>query len=351
MTLWNRRSLVSQKGSASFLTPILDICLSMTIITLSPSVLTYLEYVDRANENLPTSLPSPDQIDSLRAIYEELWRRYLELAAQLRQKPSGDQLPQVDMERLRKIWEELMRVIEALRQEIGRLQNQQESHHQQDAQTQKRLQELRTLLEELQKKIAEAEKQLQHLRYTREQLELIKKLKEQIESLKRELEKERQREKDLNEKIAKALRKLNQFTVAISAHPRVKRPEDLRPKYVIISKARITPIEEPYYVEEYDTISLGDLVLKRLKLRFVREGPPASETLEPGSEFGRWLEGIDPHKHYVLMFVTADSFETFRLVRDQLRKRGILCGWQPDPVGNEDIYPRPGGPQQPRVIQ
>jgi hypothetical protein len=37
------------------------------------------------------------------------------------------------------------------------------------------------------------------------------------------------------------------------------------------------------------------------------------------------------------MYVDPASFETFRAVREELRKRNLRSGWQPDEVGNEDF--------------
>ncbi len=339
-----------RKADVSLLMPVLDVCLAMTIITLSPGALLYVQHRQVLCSDTARPVVSQQQIDRLRAQQEELRRQYEQLLTQLHKKPPVDPQPSGKLPDLQRNQQDLNSSIEALRQEIARLRNLLETSQPTDTQTQKRLQELRQLLKDLQNKIAQAQEELKQLQYTREQLEKMKQLQQEIEKLQKEFQQAQQEWNHLQEQIARLeaeLRRMRENAEIIKVHPRIKYPENMTPKGLIIYKAKLTPITAPYYqrVEEEKELIPG-LRIRMPILRFVREGPPASEALQPGSDFYEWLDQIDPKKEYVFMYVCPDSFQTFAAVREELRRRNILCGWQPDEVGNEDIYPRfaPGPP-------
>lgn len=97
-------------------------------------------------------------------------------------------------------------------------------------------------------------------------------------------------------------------------------------------------MEPPYYPEKKaDTLVLVPGGIRTGTLEFVRAGPSASEAFQPGSELFEWMKGIGPEREYMFMSMDAHSFETVRAVRTELRKRGMLVGWEPDEKGNEDV--------------
>ncbi|MCS7304958.1 MAG: hypothetical protein NZ602_07610 [Thermoguttaceae bacterium] len=319
----------ARKAEVSLITPIFDVCLTMTIITLSPGVLQYVQWEQMRHGAEEPGLTQQD-IERLRTQYQELWRRYEDLLVQLRQKASPEEQAPVDIHRLQAAQQDLHNQIEALWQEIERLRQLLEKSRPADAQTQKRREELQRLLEELQREIVQAEEQLKRLCYTKEQLEKINQLKKAIEQLRRQLDEAQKKGGALNEQIARLEAKLRENALVIKVHPRARHPEGMQPYGVIVHQGTLTPIKPPYY-EGFRI--LGGKIL----IRFVRSGPSASDAFQPGSEFLQWINSIDPKKEYVVFLVAPDSFDTFRVAREELRKRNIACGWEPHEEGNGNV--------------
>jgi hypothetical protein len=60
-----------------------------------------------------------------------------------------------------------------------------------------------------------------------------------------------------------------------------------------------------------------------------RRGGDAGQALAKDSDFMKVLDRVDPRTQYVFLLVDSRSFETFRAIRAELRRRNIENGWQP----------------------
>jgi hypothetical protein len=106
---------------------------------------------------------------------------------------------------------------------------------------------------------------------------------------------------------------------------------------VMLSQGTVTPVRSPYYSSRQNG-QAQELVL-------VRWGEAVDRALSPGSDFVRFLDGIDPTRQFVVLGVTADSFETFRTVRKYLKWRGIPLGWEPVLATSVGVYSDPRDPR------
>jgi len=78
------------------------------------------------------------------------------------------------------------------------------------------------------------------------------------------------------------------------------------------------------------------VMVKRFKLIPVRDdvGQPLSQALSAGSNFRGILSDHDPQHTTVTVWTYPDSFEAFRLLKDELFRKGYLTAGRPLPAGH-----------------
>lgn len=80
-----------------------------------------------------------------------------------------------------------------------------------------------------------------------------------------------------------------------------------------------------------------DVHLRKLTLQAVRKQNHGGETVDkaqmPNSEYGRFLDRLDPREHVLQFAVYHDSFDTFRTVRKLAWDRGLELDWVPHAPG------------------
>jgi hypothetical protein len=190
--------------------------------------------------------------------------------------------------------------------------------------------------EELSNKVRDKQKQLEALEKEKFALEELlcqsrnmDKRKAQITEQLRELEGKNIRLKD---KIAEIKRKqLEGRTLQVQSTPMVNLNTERGPKYVSLSKATIVPVCEPYYTFSRLIVPCGDGQYEQVT-KVSQNGHPGEsvdEALSEGSNLFDFLEKIETSKDFVALLVDSSSFETFRAVRELLRRRDIPFGWIP----------------------
>ena len=73
-----------------------------------------------------------------------------------------------------------------------------------------------------------------------------------------------------------------------------------------------------------------------------RRGGNMSDALAKGSDFLKVVEGLDRKREYVFLVVDPASFETFRTIRAELRRRDIDSGWNPSYAVNFNFVAQGG---------
>jgi hypothetical protein len=84
--------------------------------------------------------------------------------------------------------------------------------------------------------------------------------------------------------------------------------------------------------------------LEQFTLQPVSEnlGQPLTQALQPGSDFRQLLDGLDPNRYTITVWVYPDSFEQFRTLKQDLYQRGFLTASRPLPE-NQPIGGAPTG--------
>ena len=92
---------------------------------------------------------------------------------------------------------------------------------------------------------------------------------------------------------------------------------------VILTNGRVVPIEKPYVLAE--RTSTGGVAV-----RPARAGLTVEEAFRPDASLARVIAAAAFRQTgRVVLLVTADSFGTFRAVRERLTREGVDFGWEP----------------------
>ena len=196
--------------------------------------------------------------------------------------------------------------------------------------------------EEDRKRLEEERKELE------QQLDELEKKLEDLLKRQKDLGKEKQRIETFQENIAETDQQLKDAQDAnrqaqdqidvmsrpavpkdflVETTPRFQAERDREAVFVLINQGTVTPVIEPYY---RITKEPNGATRKSLSYR----GDNAPQSLAAGSEFIKFLDGINKRKQYIFMVVDSKSFETFRTIRAELRRRQIDCGWEPSNAVN-----------------
>ncbi len=317
--------------------PVIDVCLAVVIITVATGAMQFFREESKPKDMSPVDevLPWQEKIGRLQAQRDLLKREMQRLT---------EMLAESDPETGEACREQLGRELDAVRQELVRLQAAIQAARQREEEGGGQRQGLHDSLDQLQRQIQILESELDalqveltNLAYDRQEIERLTRERNQR---RRELEEARRRHREVQDAIAAELARREQPAVEIEVHPRLTPPGNRERILIVLSQSTVTPVREPYYEPVYRETEHDRVLTRR---RFVKMGEPVSEALKPGSDFLRWLNTIDLSRQYVMLDVGSDSFEPFRAVRAELRKRGIPCGWEPDPRGNVDIHFVPFG--------
>ena len=308
-----------------WLWPVSEVILGLTFIVMGTGALLYSEQHAK-----PQELPPEVELEKWNRTVKDLRAQYRNLEEELQRLPSPDDLPGVDLNALEARRQRLLERLKKLRQELARQQAALEQQKRQKGELENQRQQLLEELRRLEKRLKELEARMRKMRFDREQQEALQR---ELENLKRQLAAKQKDYRELQEAIAKERAKRAERTVRIEVHPRVHLCKGKGPAFVFINKAIITPVCEPYFRPAAD----------RGGHDFVKAGLPASEALRPGSPVLEWLDSLDNNKQFVFALVDHESFETFRAIRAEARRRGLAVGWEPSDVGTVSIRFTPSG--------
>lgn len=175
---------------------------------------------------------------------------------------------------------------------------------------------------------------------------------ERVDALEREIARRRQtgaeaaaRDRTLGEEIVRTERENDELaaalarqragqtakdSIAVESTPLAKLGGTHAPVYVALIDGRVTPVKEPYFNLRSVTVSRGagrfEAVIEAVPSI---EGEPIERALASGSAFSRLRDALDPSKQYLALLVDASSFESFRALRETLRRRSLPFGWEP----------------------
>jgi predicted RNase H-like nuclease (RuvC/YqgF family) len=95
------------------------------------------------------------------------------------------------------------------------------------------------------------------------------------------------------------------------------------PLFVALIEGAVTPVEPPHYeFSQYSNARVATLK---------QRGDAVDQALAQQSEFVKLIGRVDAKRQFVFLLVDGSSFETFRTVREFLRKRDVPFGWYPVP--------------------
>ncbi len=118
--------------------------------------------------------------------------------------------------------------------------------------------------------------------------------------------------------------------IQVESTPLVNLATRRSPVHVALVGGKVAPLREPFYSMTLETAARGGGRFESVvKASRKQAGESVEESLAAGSAFMKLLEEIDARNQYVAFFVDGSSFEAFRSLRDELRKRGIPFGWEP----------------------
>jgi hypothetical protein len=246
-----------------------------------------------------------------------------ELEKRLQDEPSRD----TDLQDIRASHAQLLQESDLLRQ-------QSEEHAQQLQQAQKRQEQLaeeRKRLEAERAALAEKLRQLEQTlrdlerkqRASAEEKALIEKLRKELDGLEQKIRENAEIERQRREEVAREKKKpLERQTILVDTQPRFQSERGRKALFVVLSEGTVTPVREPHYSFETDADSATTAMM-------VQRGGDAGQALAEGSDFMKVLDDLNVKKEYVFLLVDSTSFETFRAVRAELRKRNVDNGWTP----------------------
>jgi DNA repair exonuclease SbcCD ATPase subunit len=198
-------------------------------------------------------------------------------------------------------------------------------------------------LERNQSDLAQKERQLeQNRRQAQQDRERLQQLQQQVAELDKQLQELGAAHAQLREKIAAEQRKAQAApTVSVEAKPRFLSDTKREPVLFVIYQGTVTPVDKPHY----RFMPAGDG-----RVAAIRDsaGETADQALTEGSAFLQAAAKIDRQKQFAALLVDKASFETFRTLRDELRKRQIMTGWEPLASPNLGLVAQGGtsvGPQ------
>jgi hypothetical protein len=141
-----------------------------------------------------------------------------------------------------------------------------------------------------------------------------------------ELERSIQKAGEEQETLAKKLKELEARQNAPQSNMGVQQKITKKPKYVLIYRGRVVPMEEPYYI----TVSRGTVGgLPARKVRRVKDGEPVSQAISPGGCLAQILSALGPNE-CISFQVCADSIAAFRTLVEHVRSRKITYTWEPE---------------------
>jgi chromosome segregation ATPase len=222
-----------------------------------------------------------------------------------------------------------------LQEQAGRLEELRRDRQSLQQQLQELVQKTRQLereqrdLQRQQADLARQERELeQHRRQMRQDQERLEHMQKQLAELDRQLQELEAAKTRIREQIAAARQKLLPVpNVSVEAQPRIQADSNLTPVAFMVHQGTVTPVAEPHY----KFLRAGDGAVLAWK---VSAGETADQALAEGSAFLQALAKIDRQKGFAAFLVDKASFETFRAVRDELRRRQVLTGWEPTEFPN-----------------
>lgn len=295
----------------SRITPVLDFSFLMILMTLGTGALYQL--TTPAEPEACAAETAPKSADR-----QDLYRQIDRLAEQLR---------------------ELQAAFESARQEAERLEQLAASpEYRPDLETLRRQRnELRKTFEKLQDELARTQQTIDALQADRQRFQQQRKelegLYADLEALAQALEATERKTRALEQEcrsLEHQIEASSRQTVRVESIPLARQARGRKPVYVILASGAVAPLREPYFARQEKILQRGAGQFEGVTV-FTRQqaGQPIQEALQPGSTFSGLLDQIDGQRSYAALLVDSDSFETFRALREQLRKRRIPFGWEP----------------------
>ena len=197
---------------------------------------------------------------------------------------------------------------------------------------------LATAREMVRKLRNEVEHQKRVLRDLQRRSNELKKGEALVRNMHRDLERQtailrqfEEQNKALSEEIARVQRdRLKEQVIRVESTPLISLMTNRKPVYVALANGTVSPIRKPFYNMQHKIEKAGKGQFERVVVASTnRRGETVEMAFTGGSAFSKALRDINPGHEYVALLVDSRSFETFRAVREVLRKRGIPFGWEP----------------------
>jgi len=152
--------------------------------------------------------------------------------------------------------------------------------------------------------------------------------RQEVERLARELWEKQQELRRLESRVREAMAEAKRSEVQRPVVPVETTPiydvEQTRsPMFVALIEGAVTPVEPP----QYEFSQYRNARVATLKQR----GDAVDEALAQESESVKLIGRLDTRRQFVFLLVDSSSFESFRTVREFLRKREVPFGWYPVP--------------------
>jgi hypothetical protein len=224
--------------------------------------------------------------------------------------------------------DEARRQIEKKRQEADGLEQgvkKQQARRPDVGASRKRLDRARAGMESSREAASQLDEDLRRLGLLEDQLQREESQGEQVRKEAEELKKTlTQRMREVNAKregIAKIKREAIRWPIVHVGGAPLFSMDERKPVYIMLSLGTVTPVGGRHY----SITQSGDVQ----EAKMISRGAAVDQALSEGSDFQKLLGGIDTTTHYVYLLVDSLSFETFRAVREELRRREIPMGWAP----------------------
>jgi archaellum component FlaC len=141
-----------------------------------------------------------------------------------------------------------------------------------------------------------------------------------------ELERSIQKAVEEQQALAKKLKELEARRNTAQSNMGVQQKITKKPKYVLIYRDRVVPMEEPYYI----TVSRGTVGgIPARKVKRVKDGEPVSQAISPGGCLAQILSALGPNE-CISFQVCGDSIAAFRMLVEHVRSRKITYTWEPE---------------------
>jgi len=105
--------------------------------------------------------------------------------------------------------------------------------------------------------------------------------------------------------------------------------KNLEPVFIMITEGRVLPVRDPHFTFEKKYYKKDDQIVPVIQVTKAGQGEVFSQACKENSVFCKVLDEMNKEKQFVSLLVDSTSFEAYRTVRQFIKKRGLLIGWEP----------------------